>query len=102
MFAYGLYFAFQEAVAVLVVAYLPELGVEGGAFSYPSIEVLQGGGGFSPGAVELRQFYFGIGPDDKVGLFLGMVFGLVHDADFLFLVFFYRKDTDNVCVKQEK
>lgn len=79
----GLHFAFKEAVAVFVVAYLFQFCGQGLAFAYPAVEVLQGGSGFAAGAVELCQFGFGVGADDEFGLRLMGGFGGVHDFDYL-------------------
>lgn len=96
---YRLYLAFEEAVAVLVVAYLLQLGGEWGAFSYPSVEVLQCRCRFASGAVELCQLDLGVGAENESRFFAGVGLKVVHIFDYLLVICY--KGSDKVGRRQE-
>ena len=65
-------FPFKEAVAVFVVIDIGQCLCQGGVFTHPAVEFLQGEHGVESRAVKLCKFGFGGRADDEIGF--GCVF----------------------------
>ena len=65
-------FPFKEAVAVFVVIDIGQCLCQGGVFTHPAVEFLQGEHGVESRAVKLCKFGFGVRADDEIGF--GCVF----------------------------
>ena len=65
-------FPFKEAVAVFVVIDFGQCLCQGGVFTHPAVEFLQGEHGVESRAVKLCKFGFGVRADDEIGF--GCVF----------------------------
>lgn len=86
MLADDLHFAFQKAVAVLVVAVLLQFDPQGRALPHPPVEALQGRGGLAPWAVKGGQLYLGVRADDE-RLFVKILIFFFHITGYLMIIY---------------
>lgn len=80
-------FPFKEAVAVFVVIDFGQCLCQGGVFTHPAVEFLQGEHGGESRAVKLCKFGFGVRADDEIGFGCVFFFSLVHDFDYLIVTY---------------
>ncbi len=80
-------FPFKEAVAVFVVIDFGQCLCQGGVFTHPAVEFLQGEHGVESRAVKLCKFGFGVRADDEIGFGCVFFFSLIHGFDYLIVTY---------------
>lgn len=80
-------FPFKEAVAVFVVIDFGQCLCQGGVFTHPAVEFLQGEHGVESRAVKLCKFGFGVRADDEIGFGCVFFFSLIHGFDYLIVIY---------------
>ena len=80
-------FTLEEAVAVFVVIDFGQCLCQGGVFTHPAVEFLQGEHRVESRAVKLCKFGFGVRADNEIGFGCVFFFSLVHSFDYLIVIY---------------